>query len=90
MLASSHTVIIYNGVHAGISFITLRISLKEPISNDAILSHYDSSSFVLPRSVLAAAQKENHSYCKCLLLVMVCYRDIHGLQFKQYLTVLLD
>ena len=59
-------------IYIGISLIVVRINLKDqPVSNDVIMYHNDGSSFVLPRSVLVAAQKENYSYCKYLLLVMV-------------------
>lgn len=88
-LAGSHTVIAHNGLHTGISFIVIRINLNEPIINDTIISHNDSLSFVLPRSVLAAAKNENHSYCKYLYYICYVIVIFMHLQFKQYLTNLL-
>jgi len=36
------------------------------IDNNIVLSHVDGSTFVLPKSILVAAQKENHFNCKYL------------------------
>ena len=38
--------------------------MEQLIDNDMVVSHDDGSSFILPKSVLAAAQKEDHYDCK--------------------------
>lgn len=76
-------------LHTGISLVVVRTNLMEqPINNDMVLSHDDGSLFVLPISVLAAAQKQSHYDCKYLSGHKILLLRIY-LQFGQYPIALL-